>query len=168
MSALHTPIDVLALCLRRRPRPYCDRPDVLTSRRVSLLILAILMMSLADLICTITYMRAVGMVELNPIARYLTAAGDGAPLVAFKSFTMVLSAWLLFVCRRHRRAEVCAWLGASILLVLTGHWVHYNSTVQGITREIVVIANEFERLKNLPAPATAAAGIPEAWVKLDL
>lgn len=110
-------------------------------RRVGLLLLAILLMGIADLVITLTYMRSVGMIELNPIARHMVESGSDVNLILYKFFTMGLSCGLLYLLRWHPRAEHGAWVCAAVLLVLTLHWVRYNRDVVSYTNEIHTIAS---------------------------
>lgn len=104
-------------------------PNARRSGRVTLLTLAMILMGLADLQLTLTYMRSAGMIELNPIAREMIELGGSRQLIAYKMFTIVASAGLLYIIRRHRLAEQCAWLSCGVLLALTFHWVRYNEHV---------------------------------------
>jgi len=95
-------------------------------RRVALLVVAMVLMGLADLQLTLTYMRSVGMIELNPLARAMVDLGGAPQLIRFKLLSIALSAGLLYLMRRHSIAERCAWLSCAALLFLTFHWVRYN------------------------------------------
>lgn len=159
MTALRAqPVSITTLA--GRPSTLFERAATMEAIvcRVSLLILAIIMMGAVDLYCTLTYMRSVGMIEVNPIARYLVEVGGAGMLLSFKFGTMALSALVLFLARRHPRTEAHCWLGFGILLALMAHWVHYNATVPSITSEIV----------NLAAAANHCPQLPEAWVKLEM
>ena len=100
--------------------------DDLRRRRVVLLVVAMVLMGLADLQLTLTYMRSVGMIELNPLARAMIDLRGEPQLIRFKLLSIALSAGLLFLLRRHSIAERCAWLSCAALLFLTFHWVRYN------------------------------------------
>lgn len=130
----------------------------LRARRISILIVAMVMMGIADLMCTLTYMRTSGMLEANPLARFVLASGaaDGAAgqLVMFKALTIVLSCGTLYITRRHRQAELSAWACTAMMLVLTTHWINYNRSVSAFTNDMAVLAmseGEFEPM----------------WVKLE-
>ncbi len=97
--------------------------------RVTLLALAIALMGVTDLLLTLTYMRTVGMVEVNPLARAMVAVGGVRQLVMFKLLTIALSAGMLYLLRRHRLSEYGAWVCFGMLLALSLHWVGYNETV---------------------------------------
>lgn len=130
--------------------PAAHRIDVLRARRTTLLLLAMSLMGLTDLLCTLAYMRTSGMVEMNPLARWIAVEGGTAGLVAFKLSTLGISAGILFALRYRRIAERCAWMGAVCMLALTAHWVHYNAHIPGMTS----LMNEL------------AATSPPEWVRL--
>lgn len=129
-------------------------PERARHRRIVLIILATVMMGVADLLCTMTYMSSVGMIELNPLARLMISIGGSEQLVRFKVFTMVLSAGALYLCRRTRNAEFWALLCAGIMLALMVHWLFYNEMVQTMTHEISVLA------------ASSVEERPPSWVML--
>lgn len=102
-------------------------------RRVLLLVLAMVLMGFTDLACTLVYMRNVGMVELNPLARLIAAEAGWVGLAAFKVATIALSTTILLALRARRQSECCAWIGVIALLILTAHWVRYNATAPSMT-----------------------------------
>jgi len=149
------------------PAPLATGND--HARRVTLLIMAIILMSVADLVITLTYMRSVGMFEANPIARFMVSLGSYGHLVRYKLFTMALSCGLLYLLRRHRNAELAAWLCAIVLLSLTAHWVRYNNQIVNYTNELL-IAQEYPGLgmfvhipDEAPAITRYPAGRTDSW-----
>lgn len=110
------------------------------ARRLMLVLLAIALMSLADLVCTLIYMSSVGLLELNPLARLMVSIGDAQQLVIFKLFTMTLSCGALYFARRHPISERVAWICAAGLFALMLHWTSFNSSVSGLTNEITILA----------------------------
>lgn len=125
-------------------RPPAPAPVAPISRgrrfRLTLLIAAIMIMSIVDLFCTLTYMRTVGMIELNPLARAMISIGQTRQLVMFKAFTVTLACGTIFLLRRHGRAEIAAWTAAAALACLMLHWFHYNSLISTITNDVTVLA----------------------------
>ncbi|MDX2114156.1 MAG: DUF5658 family protein [Planctomycetota bacterium] len=117
-----------------------DSPAWARGRRITLLIVAMLLMGALDLACTLTYMRTSGMIELNPLARLMIAVGDERQLILFKLLMMMLSAGALYFARWHRRAEVCAWMCAAGLLALVLHWTNYNRSISQYTNDVAVLA----------------------------
>lgn len=109
-------------------------------RRVVLLIIAIVLMGLADLLLTLTYMRGVGMIEANPIARYMLSIGRERQLILYKLASLGLCCGTLYLIRRHRKAEVCAWVCSAIMVVLSIHWTRYNVAMESLRHEMAEIA----------------------------
>lgn len=97
------------------------------ARRVTLLVLGMTCLSLADLALTLTHMRSFGMFEVNPVARAMLAIGGVEQLVRYKLFTIALSGGILYLLRRDRRAEMCAWLCCAMLVGLSLHWGRYSN-----------------------------------------
>ena len=102
------------------------------AQRVILALIAVLLMSLADLGLTITYATSIGMVEKNPVARAVMAWNSPAALAAWKCSTVFVGVAILFALRRYRRAEVGAWVCVAALLALSFHWVEYNQTIMSV------------------------------------
>lgn len=122
------------------------------ARRVSLLILGIILLSVADLLITVTHLRSVGMMEANPIAAFLIRT-TRSPwiLVAYKSLTVSLCAVLLFHARRHVTGELAAWLSLFILAGMSVLWHRYST--------------HFDQPEQIRL-AQSAAG-PDEWLYLD-
>lgn len=123
-----------------------DRP-----RRVTLLVILSAVLGLFDLSHTLAYMRGAGMMELNPLARMMVDLGGAQQLIIFKLFTIATSCGILYLLRRTRQAELCAWMSFAALAVLAAHWINYN----GHVIEVAAFAD-----------ATVFAQDPR-WVALD-
>jgi hypothetical protein len=102
-------------------------------RRVVLLLIAVVAMSLADLDLTITYSTTTGMIETNPIARAIMQGGTVYHLIAWKFATVGLACGLLYAARVHRAAELGAWLSLAVMGWLIIHWLTYNNEVAILT-----------------------------------
>ena len=85
------------------------------ARRVTLLVIITAVLGLLDLAFTLTYASSMGMIELNPVARMLVGLGGAGELVRFKLFTIALSGGTLYLIRRRKGAELCAWLSLAVL-----------------------------------------------------
>lgn len=96
------------------------------ARRVWCLVSLIVLLSLADLFLTMTYLQSVGMGEANPVARVVMSYNSPALLVAWKCATVSLAVLIFAVFRHRRSAEVACWLCAIVLVALTAHWMNYN------------------------------------------
>ncbi len=107
--------------------------------RVILLLLAVLAMSIADLIMTLTYATSVGMVELNPLARAMMTGGR-YELIAWKLATVLLGTGILFCIRRTRGGEFGAWVCCLVLAALTFHWINYNREAAALTHEMHIVS----------------------------
>ncbi len=100
------------------------RPD--RSRRVLLLIVAIIVLSLGDLLLTLTCLRSTGLLEANPIAAFLIrTTGSALALIAFKALSVGTCTGLLYHLRRHVEGEAAAWCAVIMLIVLSFHWSAY-------------------------------------------
>lgn len=115
--------------------PASPRHDAIVerrARRVTLLVLATASLGLFDLAFTLTFMRSIGMYELNPLARLMIGIGGAGQLIRFKLLTIVLSSGLLYLIRRRWGAELCAWLSLAALVLLSLHWVRYTKTTEDL------------------------------------
>lgn len=101
-----------------------DRPA-----RVTGLVLGICLLGVYDLLHTLMYMQTIGMVEMNPLARFMLRTGGVQQLVLFKLFTIALSCGILYCLRRTKPAEVCAAIGFLVMVGLTVYWFMYNGHV---------------------------------------
>ncbi|TVQ64386.1 MAG: hypothetical protein EA379_01640 [Phycisphaerales bacterium] len=99
------------------------------ARRVALLSVAIVLMAWSDLSQTLSYIRSVGMVELNPLARAVIEQGGVPGLTIFKLLSVTLCVGILLSLRRRVQAELCAWVCVAGMLALTAHWLNYNNNV---------------------------------------
>lgn len=128
-------------------------------RRINLVLLAVVLMGLADLAYTLTYMRGSGMIEANPIARAMIEIGAARQLVLYKLLTLVVCCGAIYVCRKTRQAELGAWICCSVMLLLTFHWVNYNAMMSEMTTEFAIMAE----LSQIPETASIASH----FVRLD-
>ncbi len=104
------------------------------SRRVVLLIVGIVVLSLADLAITLQYLNSRGMMEANPVAAWIIAhTGSGVLLTAYKVLTVSICVGLLFRLRRHVEGEIGAWCAVLILAVVSFHWYQYAREIDVLT-----------------------------------
>lgn len=99
--------------------------------------LAIVLMSVADLKMTLFYVTSVGMTEVNPIARFLMVYGGVCSIVLWKAATVACGVFILWRIRRHRVAEVGAWICCAVLAALCVHWFRYNDQVTTLATEVM-------------------------------
>ena len=100
------------------------RPRV---RRVLTLLIGITVLSVADLIITMTHLTAGGMAEANPLARWvIERTGSPVSLASFKLLTVLVCVALLYKVRRHFQAELAAWCALGILACMSVMWFSYS------------------------------------------
>ncbi len=122
------------------------------SRRVILLIVGVVGLSLADLILTLWHLTSRGMVEANPIAAWIiTTTGSASLLTVYKLLTVGVCAGLLYRLRAHVEGEIGAWCAVMILVVVFFHWGNY-------TRQL-------DHVENFTLAQQDAFG--DAWLMLD-
>jgi hypothetical protein len=113
----------------------CDRQNRIErrARRVVLLLLAVVSLSIADLILTIAHLRTTGMIEANPIAAYILHNSNSLwTLGLYKGATVAVSVLLLFRLRDRVQGEIAAWIAAAILALLCLHWHQYAAMLDDI------------------------------------
>ena len=96
------------------------------ARRVTALLIGILVLSIADLIVTLANLHTVGMVEANPLARFMIEHFDSLGLITFKMTTVFVCLALLYRLRHSLQSEIASWLGLMILVGLSVYWGHYS------------------------------------------
>lgn len=121
------------------------------SSRVWLLTAAIVLMSVADLLITLTYLRSSGMFEGNPVARWVISHGSSGLLVVWKLGSVLLACAVFAKFRRRWSTELACWGCCLVLVWLLVQWKAYAdesdrilSTLQKIGYEID--ANQFVRM----------------------
>ena len=100
-----------------------DSPEMLRALNWSLIFVVLL--SLLDLTWTILVGQAGQMRELNPVGSHLIQ--DPRHLAGFKIGATLPSLGLLWLLRRHKRAQVAAWWICLILVFVAFRWVTVNS-----------------------------------------
>jgi hypothetical protein len=108
--------------------------------RVTVLLCAVVVLSLADLYMTLVHLMSFGMIEANPLARGIMAFGSPAALIIWKLVTVMMAAGILFYARKRRVAEVGAVFCCCVLTWLTGRWIAYNAQVGRWTGEMHSLA----------------------------
>lgn len=112
---------------------------------------AVVLLSLGDLWMTLLHLRAVGMLEGNPIARLLIIHGTSAGLIAWKVASVSLAIFILYATRRQPAAEVGALICCCILTWLTHRWIVYSDHLSHLTRDLPsMVASEDGRWVSLP------------------
>lgn len=109
-------------------------------KRVLAMMFCVAAVSLADLAMTLTYATTTGMMEVNPIARYLMNADSPLLIVLWKLVTAGLSMSVLIALRHRRIAEYASWICLIGMLALAAHWVNFNHQVTLATPELSTLA----------------------------
>ena len=105
---------------------FITRWTTTRSRRVTLLIVSIVLLSAADLIATLGQLRSIGMVEANPFASWVIQSTQSSySLTCFKALSVLTCCGLLFKLRRSFQAELAAWICVLVLTGLSLHWGRY-------------------------------------------
>jgi hypothetical protein len=127
---------------------YCPA-EVQRSERVTWLLSGVIILSLADLFLTISYLTSVGMSEGNPIALWLLQTTNSVwPLVLYKALTVAVCVTLLYRTRRKRQSELASWCALLILVTLSIWWNQYSryQHLLPIAEDhIVMIGDSFEQ-----------------------
>lgn len=121
---------MLEHALRQRNPMNYDAPGVRARvRRVYLLVGIIVVLSVGDLMATLTYLQSTGMHELNPLAAYIIRGQSTLGLILFKGGSVLASVSLLLLMRHRCQGEIAAWIGTCILVTLTVYWSCYTNHV---------------------------------------
>lgn len=120
--------------------------------RVTLLLVAVALMSLGDLYMTMTHLTGVGMMEDNPLARAIMSYNSPGLLAAWKLASVTLALSILFWARRTRHGEWAAWFCAGVLAWLTVRWVRYSDDLASLTPAIAQIAETDHRWMAIEQP----------------
>ena len=123
----HPPVHPISVALSDAPRSEGPLPAWMQragqphvrATRVLLLLGTALIVSVADLIMTLKFVTSVGMIEANPIARWIMKSGDATSLTIFKMALTLASLGTIFYFRRKRCAEIAAWIAFAVMLALS-------------------------------------------------
>jgi hypothetical protein len=102
--------------------------------RVATLIAMIVLVSLADLYLTMTYLHNGGMAEGNPVARWVMSLGMPWLLVAWKVSMVIFTCSILFAFKKRGTTEVAAWVCCIAMGWLTVQWSVYVHDIAGELR----------------------------------
>lgn len=138
---------------RRAARLVLHRRDI----RVIALAVAIVAMSIGDLSMTLTFLTHGGMIESNPIARAVMNHNSPALLTLWKSCSVGLAVGILLYARRHRSAEIAAWIGLLAMTCLMVHWIRYIDQTVYYT-QLIAMAQHCPDLSAL---------VGDDWVRID-
>lgn len=104
-------------------------------RRMHVLLIGIVILSVLDLLLTLDHLRTNGLLEANPLVVTLVEATQSVwVLVLYKLASVSICVGVLFAIRRHRSGEIGAWFGLTVLVGLTALWSVYEREVEDVTR----------------------------------
>jgi hypothetical protein len=116
-------------------------------RRMHLLLIGIVILSVLDLLLTLDHLRTNGLLEANPLVVALVESTQSVwVLVLYKSVSVGICVGVLFSLRRHRSGEIGAWCGLAVLVGLSVLWNVYE-------REV--------------AEVPQIAAVDDGWLRLD-
>jgi hypothetical protein len=99
-------------------------------RRVGTVLLALVGLSVVDLLLTLGFMTSVGMYEDNPIAVWLVRwTGTTQAVAAFKVASLAVAVGVLYALRSRPQGEVGAWLALTVLVLVTLQWARYADCI---------------------------------------
>lgn len=93
--------------------------------RVTTLVGMIVLVSLADLYLTLTYLHNGGMAEGNPVARWVMSLGCPWLLAAWKAGLVLFTCSVLFAFKKRGTTELAAWICCIAMGWLVFQWSIY-------------------------------------------
>ncbi|MFG0260432.1 MAG: DUF5658 family protein [Phycisphaerales bacterium JB041] len=100
---------------------------------MAFLLAIIVVLSLLDLLLTLIHVTEIGLIEDNPVARFVLATGGPRLLIAAKLASVGFCTGVLFWARRRGFAELAAVFGAVVLVWLTIRWGSYIQVFAGVS-----------------------------------
>lgn len=131
-------------------RPALDNAGIYTAARARIvitLLVGVVLMSLGDLYMTLTYATRVGMIEANPIARFIMGYNSPALVIAFKVLTLGVGVGIIFRYRRSTYAFYAACICFGVLCWLTFRWVEYNAYADELNNYIHILAENHKEAR---------------------
>jgi hypothetical protein len=128
------------------PRPSFWQPlsEAFTPRsraqRVTLLLFATVLMGLADLSLTLTFITTSGMIEANPVARLVMQLNHPGYIILWKLATMLVGIGVLYWARRSRGAEIGTWVCCVVMTALSFHWLTFTGEVTATGSDYAQVA----------------------------
>jgi Domain of unknown function (DUF5658) len=117
-----------------RCRKWWACPECRSWRVVALLV-AVALMSLGDYFMTLEHLRGPGLVEGNPIARFIVNHGSGFSLGLYKFGTVGVAIGILYYHRRQRIAEGASMAAFTLLMALCVQWIIYSNELSALAQE---------------------------------
>ena len=114
------------------PAIHWGDPGRARTRRVAQGILALWLLSVADLFFTLWAHLFTPFHEANPLAAALLDTDRLVALVLFKLILTTVGATIFWRLRSHRRAELALWLVVAAYVMLAVRWSAYTTGVMAL------------------------------------
>ncbi len=101
-------------------------------RRVMLLALLVLLLSIGDLLTTLIFLQSTGMEEVNPVAKFVMQSGSVMNILIFKAGSVFTCLSVILLIRFRWQGELAAWIATFILVSLTAYWYVYTHQFSAI------------------------------------
>jgi Domain of unknown function (DUF5658) len=121
--------------------------------RVIALVVVVVLFSIADLYMTLTHVTSIGMLEGNPLARWIMRNLDPSAVILWKSLTLLIASAILIKLRHKPCGEVAAWICAAILVWLMFRWVGYAENLSMLTPEEMQLVMETDESQWVMPPS---------------
>ncbi len=118
-----------------------------------MLVFAIVVLSIADLYLTLTFLLSTGMVEANPVARLVIEQGSPWVLGVWKLALVLLPAAIFLCFSKRKLSEAGAWVCFLALGALAVQWKVYTDRVHEMTPYISILYQDGHGVER-----------PEGWV----
>lgn len=134
--------------------PVLIRPYLWTrSTRVTVLLGIVVVLSLADLYMTLMHLTTIGMLEANPLARWLMRNFSPAAMIVWKLLTVCIACSILASIRTKRIGELAAWLCVAVLIWLMARWNIYAESLASLSAEQLQFVTESDSPMWVGSPA---------------
>ncbi len=122
---------------RTLPAPVGRRTLLRTREaRVCWLILAIAVLSIADLYMTLVHLTTIGLSEGNPVARLVMSTNSPGMLIAWKLTSVGAACLAFYAGRRKTIGELAAWFCCFVLVWLMLRWGAYSTELANISPQM--------------------------------
>ena len=134
--------------------PVLVRPYLWTrSTRVTVLLGIVVVLSLADLYMTLMHLTTIGMLEANPLARWLMRNFSPAAMIVWKLVTLCIACSILASIRTKRIGELAAWLCVAVMIWLMARWGIYAESLASLSADELRLVTESDSPMWVGSPA---------------
>lgn len=93
------------------------------------LLAAIVVLSIADLVITMTHLTTTGMAEANPLAVWLIETTQSPwSIMLLKALSVGTTVLVLYKLRQRVQGEIGSWCGVAILVMVSFFWHTYSES----------------------------------------